>query len=64
VKSKDLEKQESVLWLQADIETLTEDNRKLSNQLRIAKADINALTKINDDLSYQMKVSSDKEESQ
>lgn len=50
--SKELDKQESVLWLQADIESLTDENWKLTQNLRIAKSDINALNKINDELTH------------
>lgn len=50
-RSKELEKQQSVLRLQADIDGLSEETRKLNNHLRIAKADINALQKVNDDLT-------------
>lgn len=38
--------------MQADIESLKDENWKLTQNLWIAKSDINALNKLNDDLNH------------
>ena len=51
-RSKDLDKQESVLRLTSDLERSSDEANKLKHHLRIAKSDISALSKIRDELQH------------